>query len=183
MVYLTIIETSRSIYFMKPAFPSPSASFFGLSLSIKLGLRVSAVEEVPVVLPVVPVPVPVLVNSSMVPVLPVVPVVPVVPPVPIVPDVPMVLPVLREPVPVTSGSVTEVVPFAPAPPSVPPTAFGSPPNASVRSSRPESEPPWRSNSFMVTAGNWVAVWCLASFWWISWTGTVVCTTDGWIVSF
>lgn len=43
------------IYFMMPAFPSPSASFLGFNLSIKLGLPVVVDEGVPVVPAVVPV--------------------------------------------------------------------------------------------------------------------------------
>merc|ERR1711939_1229190 len=64
----------------------------------------------------------------------------------------------------SSFSVKEVVPWAPAPPRVPPTERGSPAKASVRSSRPERCPPCFLNSSMVTAGREVAVWCFASFW-------------------
>jgi len=133
-MYYTI--DNSSLYFINPVFPSPSASFLGFNLSINEGLPLVPVVEVEVELPDV-------VVLLAVPLVPVVPV-PVVEVEVELPDV-VVLVLLAVPlvpvVPVPSFSVNEVVPLAPAPPSVPPTAFGSPPKASVRSSRPPSEPP------------------------------------------
>jgi len=139
---------------MKPALPSPLASIFGFSLSIKLGF-----------LPVASCPVsPCVLCVAWVPVLP---------------NLPCWL--------WLPSSVKLVVPSAPLPPKgLPPnasTCLGSPAKESTRSSRPLTFPPFLWNSSIVTAGSCVVVWCLASFLCTSWTGTVVWTTLGWIVSF
>jgi hypothetical protein len=122
-----IISLLKSPYFINPAFPSPSASIFGFILSIKEGFL------------------PLLSCEAVW--------LPVVPAVPVVPRCSL----LWCPFLAISFSVKEVVPFAPAPPSVPPTARGSPPKASVRSSRPVRLPPWRLNSSIVTGGREVAL--------------------------